>query len=126
MAVVQRQTSSLSNIARRLIAVLLLLLHVQGSNATETDKTLNMAKYWVSITGLQLKSWLRYPQFMMYAVPSFASSQAASGNVFTEAREVAGIQHTLTVWETRKDMLQFLRSGEHVKAMKITNSVVRG
>lgn len=83
-----------------------------------------MAKsYWVSITGLELKSVFRYPQFMMYAVPSFAQAQASPGNVWTDARGVNGIQHTLTVWESRRDMLNYLRQGAHLDAMKASKSV---
>ena len=65
----------------------------------ETDRRSNMPKVWVSVTGLELKSWLRYPQFMMYAAPSFIQAQSSPGNVFTDAKDIGTIHHTLTVWE---------------------------
>ena len=88
----------------------------------ETDRKSNMPKVWVSVTGLALKSWLRYPQFMMYAVPSLVQAQSSPGNIFTDAKDVGTIHHTLTVWENRDHMLKFLRQGEHVKAMKVSRT----
>jgi hypothetical protein len=82
-----------------------------------------MTNYWISITGLELKSIFRKPQFLMHAIPSFAQAQASPGNVSTDARTVDGIEHTLTVWESRKDMLAYLRQGAHLKAMQAKKSM---
>ncbi|KAL7564071.1 hypothetical protein ACA910_006973 [Epithemia clementina (nom. ined.)] len=82
-----------------------------------------MTKVWVSVTGLELKSWLRYPQFMMYAAPSFMQAQASAGNIYAGVKNVGNIHHTLTVWKSRNDMLAYLRQGEHLKAMKISREV---
>ena len=80
-------------------------------------------KYYVSVTGLKVKSIWHHPQFWLHAVPSAIQAQSAPGIV--EARTTArnGIQHTLTVWEDRKHMLRYLREGAHLKAMKVTAQV---
>lgn len=86
-------------------------------------KDFKMPKYWVSVTGLELKSWFHYPQFAMHAVPSYMQAEASPGNVYTYATSIGIVQHTLTVWESRQDMLNYLRQGEHLKAMKIARAV---
>ena len=60
---------------------------------------------------------------MMYAVPSFHQAQSSPGNIWTSAKDVGTIHHTLTVWENRQAMLEYLRQGEHLKAMKISRTV---
>jgi len=62
----------------------------------------------------------------MFAVPSFKQAQQAEGNVFCQARRINGFQCTLTVWENRDDMLKFMRSGSHAKAMRAFSSLATG
>jgi len=80
-------------------------------------------KYYISITGLKVKSIWRYPQFWIHAVPSAIQAQSATGIVEARTTYRNGIQHTLTVWEDRKFMLRYLRGGAHLKAMKVTDQV---
>ena len=80
-------------------------------------------KYYVSVTGLQLKSILYYPRFIIHAVPSSIQAEKAEGNVIAKTMARNGIQHTLTVWENRQAMLKYMRAGAHLQAMKITNQV---
>lgn len=82
-----------------------------------------MAKYYISITGLELKSVFWKPRFMMYAIPAHAQAQGSPGNVSTNATSVAGIEHTLTVWESKKEMLAYFRQGAHLKAMKVSKTL---
>jgi hypothetical protein len=82
-----------------------------------------MARYYVSITGLTLKSFLYYPKFMYYAGPSSMQAQNADGNVLTRTTSVNGVQHTLTVWEDKMAMRKFMVAGAHRKAMAITSEV---
>jgi len=80
-------------------------------------------KYYVSVTGLKVKSLWYHPTFLKHAIPSFMQAQSSPGNVFAETKTRNGIQHTLTVWEDRASMLSFLRSGAHAQAMKVTKQI---
>lgn len=42
------------------------------------------------------------------------------------ARNINGIAHTVTVWSSRKDMLNFLRSGSHREAMRVFPKIGTG
>eukprot|EP00980_Cylindrotheca_fusiformis_P024736 scaffold12369_cov97-Cylindrotheca_fusiformis.AAC.2 len=82
-----------------------------------------MSSYYVSVTGLILKSSWYYPKFMYYAVPSTMQAQKAEGNVSTRVTAVNGVQHTLTVWENKKAMRKYMLSGAHRKAMAVSGDV---
>lgn len=81
---------------------------------------------YVSITGLTLKSPLHGMMFGWHATRSFSQAVNAPGNLSTDARMVDGVHHTLTVWETREAMLDYLRQGAHLRAMKAYRSLGRG
>jgi hypothetical protein len=83
-------------------------------------------KYYVSVTGLVLDSFLSYPQFLYHAVPSMMQAEAAPGNVFANARQVGSVHHTLTIWDDKMAMRRFMMSGAHVKAMKSFDSFATG
>jgi hypothetical protein len=38
----------------------------------------------------------------------------------------SGYQHTLTVWDSRTSMLDFMRSGAHLSAMKLFRKIATG
>ena len=80
-------------------------------------------KYYVSVTGLTLKTNLYYPRFMYHAVPSMIQAQKADGNLFAETKTIKGCHHTLTVWEDKTSMRKYMVSGAHVKAMKVTKEI---
>jgi hypothetical protein len=77
-----------------------------------------MSRYYVSITGLQVKSILHYPAFYYHAIPSTTQAQSAPGNISTSTSSIRGMEHTMTVWEDRESMLKYLRKGAHLQAMK--------
>lgn len=82
-----------------------------------------MTQYYVSVTGLTLKSIWCYPKFMYYAVPCVMEAEKAEGNVSTRTQSLNGVQHTLTVWEGKLAMRKFFVAGAHRKAMAITAAV---
>ena len=53
-------------------------------------------------------------------------AKAAPGNVFADAKYIDGTQHTLSVWKDRQSMLRYMRTGDHVKAMKIFDDIATG
>ncbi|MBO6673458.1 MAG: hypothetical protein JJ908_09170 [Rhizobiales bacterium] len=88
-----------------------------------TEKT---DQVYVSITGLTLKSPFHGIRFSWQAARSFSQAAGAPGNLATDARMVDGVHHTLTVWTTREAMLDYLRSGPHLAAMKAYRSIGTG
>jgi hypothetical protein len=81
---------------------------------------------YVSITGLTPKGLLGTLRFWMLAVPSFRQAQTAPGNLFCEVRRIQNYQCTLTAWTSRDAMLDYLRSGTHLKAMKAFKRIATG
>ncbi len=73
---------------------------------------------YVSITGLKLKSIFHWPQFAWLAIRSMNQAKQAKGNITAQARSVNGIQHTLSVWQSKAHMLAYLKAGAHLQAMK--------
>lgn len=81
---------------------------------------------YVSITGLKPKSLRAYFRFWILAIPSFNQARAARGNLHCSVKRIQGQQCTLTAWESRELMLDFMRSGAHLKAMKAFRSIATG
>ncbi len=81
---------------------------------------------YVSITGLKPKNLLAVLKFWTLAIPSFRQAQTAKGNLSSSVKRIKGYQCTLTSWENRDLMLDFMRSGTHLKAMKAFHSIATG
>ncbi|MBV6658044.1 MAG: hypothetical protein KI785_09790 [Devosiaceae bacterium] len=81
---------------------------------------------YVSVTGLKLHSPLVWLRFSLLASKSFRQAMAAPGNLSASARQVDGVHHTLTVWQSREAMLAYLRSGPHLRAMRASNRLGAG
>ncbi len=81
---------------------------------------------YISITGLKPKSLFATIKFWTLAIPSFKQAQTAAGNQFCEVKRIQGYQCTLTAWDNRETMLEFMRSGIHLKAMKSFHKIATG
>ncbi len=81
---------------------------------------------YISLTGLKPKNFLSYLKFWTLAIPSFAQAQSAKGNISVSAKRINGYQCTITTWENREVMLDFMRSGAHLKAMKQFHKIATG
>jgi hypothetical protein len=81
---------------------------------------------YVSITALKPKGFLGYMKFWSLAIPTFRQAQTAKGNLYRAVKRVNGYQCTITAWENREIMLEFMRSGAHLKAMKAFHSIATG
>ena len=81
---------------------------------------------YVSITGLKPKGILGVIKFWTLAIPSFRQAQTATGNLHSSVKRINGYQCTVTAWENREKMLDFMRSGVHLKAMKAFHSIATG
>ncbi len=80
----------------------------------------------ISITGLKPKGIIGWFRFWQLAIPSFTQAKTAEGNVYCEVKKIAGFQCTLSAWESRDQMLVFLRSGAHLNAMKAFSKIATG
>lgn len=81
---------------------------------------------YVSITGLKPKGLIGFFRFWMLAIPTFRQAQTAKGNLHSAVKKVNGFQCTLTAWENRDVMLEFMRVGPHLKAMKAFSKIATG
>ncbi len=81
---------------------------------------------YISITGLKPKGLLSFLHFWRFAIPSFTQAKKAKGNIFCEVKRIKGYQCTLTAWENRTAMLEFMRSGIHLEAMKSFHKIATG
>ncbi len=80
----------------------------------------------ISITGLKPKNFFATFRFWFLAIPSFNEAKSAPGNLFCEVKKINGFQCTLTAWESRELMLEYLRSGTQLKAMKAFKQIATG
>lgn len=81
---------------------------------------------YVSITGLRLKrSWHLF-RFYHHASRCFKQAKAADGNLLAEVKTIDGVHHTLTVWQSREAMLDFVHSGAHREAIKAFGAIAYG
>ena len=81
---------------------------------------------YVSITGLKLKSVLRWPQFMWFAIRAMNQAKKAEGNISADARSIDGMHHTLSVWQSEAHMRAYLGAGAHLHAMKNFRQMASG
>ena len=65
-------------------------------------------------------------RFWLLAVPVFKRAKSSVGILFCEVKSVDGFHHTLTAWETKKDMQKFVLSPIHRKATKIFPKIAKG
>lgn len=86
-----------------------------SSTPTTVTKTKKMNH--VSVTGMDVQSWWLLPTFIRFARDSMIQAKNSEGNVHAEGGYSRGVHHTLTVWEDRDAMSNYLRSGAHKEAM---------
>lgn len=81
---------------------------------------------YISITGLRVKSFWHWPRFAWHAVRSMTQAQKAEGCLQANAKSIAGVQHTLSVWVDRKAMVNFMMRGAHREAMGDFRKIAEG
>jgi hypothetical protein len=81
---------------------------------------------YVSITGLKPKGFYAYFLFWKLTIPSFKQVKSADGILHCSVKKINGYQCTLTAWENRENMLEFMRSGAHLKALKAFHKIATG
>jgi len=81
---------------------------------------------YVSLTGLKPKGFLGMLRFWTLAIPTFRQAQIAKGNLHVSAKKINGYRCTISAWESRDSMLEFMRSGTHLNALKAFHSIAIG
>lgn len=82
--------------------------------------------FYVSITGLKIRSPLAVPFFWWHAVRSKIQADRAPGLLFSAVNAIDGIQHTVTAWESKEAMRVYIFSGAHKKAIKAFRKIATG
>ena len=59
-------------------------------------------------------------------MPSFTAARKANGNLFCDAKKINGYHHTLTAWENKSKMIDYLKGKHHALAMKNFRSIATG
>lgn len=81
---------------------------------------------YVSITGLMIRRPWHLPRFYLHASRSFRQVRRAPGLLRADVRRINGVHHTLTVWESRSAMLDFIHSGAHRRAIRAFRGMATG
>lgn len=81
---------------------------------------------YVSVTGLKVNRMWFVPLFWAHAMPSMIDARRAPGNIMARACTINGVHHTLSAWNSRADMLAYLRSGRHARAMRRFRRIATG
>lgn len=72
-----------------------------------------------SVTELRLKNFWCYLRFIPHAVKSKIQADQAAGVISTQVKSQGIlIQRTLTVWDNKESMMNYIRTGAHLEAMK--------
>jgi hypothetical protein len=95
---------------------------IKASSIASTASASSPSKYYISITCIQVPA-IRFPRFGWYSFPIVPQAKRTPGNVLTKTTMRNRINYTVTVWESRKHMLQFMRSGAHAIAMREERSL---
>ena len=73
---------------------------------------------YISVTGLELQSPWKLLIFYSNAIPSLLEAKSSRGNVSVEVRNMNGVKHTLSVWESEEHMKKFMYSSDNKKAIE--------
>lgn len=84
---------------------------------------MHVGKYYVSVTGLLVKNWLAAPKFIYISSRAYHAALKAEGNVYSTTFSKDGVQHTITVWESKAAMQKFMRGEAHMTCMKNLSAV---
>ncbi len=82
--------------------------------------------YVISVTGLRIRKPWHIFRFYWHAVRIKMACERAPGNVLTAVTKKDGFQHTLTVWESKKQLLAFVYSSPHQEAIDIFHEIATG
>jgi hypothetical protein len=53
-------------------------------------------------------------------------ADTADGILLSQVKQINGIQHTLTAWQSQAHMRAYISKGAHLKAMKVFRKIATG
>lgn len=78
----------------------------------------------ITVSKLTLTSVFQIPRMIKYAGATLDQIRASTGNLHAATTATSLLHHwTFSVWETREDMLSFVRSGAHLEAIQATSDM---
>ena len=80
----------------------------------------------ISVNGLILRSSWHLPRFYTLAVPALLAAQHAKGNLHAETRKLGATFASLTAWESRDAMIEYVRCPVHLRAMRAFPAMATG
>ncbi|GKY90446.1 hypothetical protein MPSEU_000018400 [Mayamaea pseudoterrestris] len=90
--------------------------------SASTAEASNAFKYYISVTSMQVP-FFNFHKFAWYSFPCVPQAKKTPGNVSTGTTACRSFYYTLTVWESRESMVEFLRSGAHIKAIRQSRKI---
>jgi hypothetical protein len=81
---------------------------------------------YISITGLKTKGLFASIRFWFLTVPAFKAARNANGIILCESKSQNGYHHTLTVWKSKANMIEYISSPVHLKAKRAFPSIAVG
>ncbi len=95
-------------------------------NQKVLDHLKNHPEVYISITGLRVRNLFKILLFWNHAIRSKRQADNAAGMLQSGVQKISGIQHTITVWESKQHMKAFLYSGAHAAAIKSFPKIATG
>lgn len=82
---------------------------------------------YVSLTLIHVKSLLVFPRFAKHAYRSNKAAMRTIGCLGVQTKALSFLNHsTMSLWDDRKSMLQFLRGPVHLDAIKVFDEIGTG
>ena len=82
--------------------------------------------FYVSITGLKPRGFVSLLLFWRHAIPSKVQADGAPGNLYVDVKKINGIHHTLSAWESKSAMKNYIYSGPHKLAINVFRKIATG
>ena len=81
---------------------------------------------YISITGLKTKGLFASMRFWFLTIPAFKAARNANGVILCESKSQNSYHHTLTVWKSKANMIEYISSPVHLRAQRAFPSIAVG
>ena len=81
---------------------------------------------YISITGLKTKGLFASIRFWFLTIPAFKAARNANGIILCESKSQNSYHHTLTVWKSKANMIEYISSPVHSRAKRAFPSIAVG
>jgi len=81
---------------------------------------------YISINGLKTKGLFASIRFWFLTVPAFKAARNANGVILCESKSQNSYHHTLTVWKSKANMIEYISSPVNLGAKRDFPSIAVG